>query len=156
MTVTICMFIFFMLLLLPFKCKAQDASSSEWISGIKINNARPYGMVGVIKTISSRFSLYNITDMGGNNVAFQSYVHYRFFTRSRHSLYINFGPNLELMTDSPDFENHDAFLSASSGLTYKFTSPGTASLHLGVVWLTPSGPPLPFKFFVGVSFPLHG
>jgi len=141
--------------LLPIRCTMAQDSTSLFLSGIKLNNNRPYGMIGWIKNLSPRVLLYTVADVGGNNAAFSELVHVRIYRFSKLSILLNIGSNLELITNDPDFTDHDSYLSAASGITLRYRFAPTGGIHFGVMWLTPAHPPLPIKLFLGVTFPMQ-
>jgi len=142
-------------LLLPIRCTMAQDSTSLFLSGIKMNDGRPYGMLGWVKDISARFQMYTVADVGGNNAALAELVHVRIYKHNSFTLLLNIGPNLELITADPDFTDHDAYLSAATGATLQYDLQPSIQLHAGIMWLNPAHPPKPFKLFIGIALPLQ-
>lgn len=141
--------------LLPIRCTMAQDSTSLFLSGVKMNDGRPYGMLGWVKDLSSRFQMYTVADVGGNNAALAELVHVRIYKHNRFTLLLNIGPNLELITADPDFTDHDAYLSAATGATLQYDLQPSIQLHAGIMWLNPAHPPKPFKLFIGIALPLQ-
>ena len=141
--------------MLPIRCTMAQDSTSLFLSGVKMNDGRPYGVLGWVKDVSPRFQLYTVADVGGNNAALAELVHIRIYKYKNLSFLLNIGPNLELITQDPDFTDHNAYLSAATGFTFQYNVQPSIQIHFGAMWLNPAHPPKPFKLFIGIALPLQ-
>jgi len=144
------------LVLLPFKCAAPQTpdSTRSFLAGVRINNSLPYGTIGYITRPSPRFMIAYTGDLGGQQAALHPEAFLKLSGSAKLHLWLSLGPNLELIHRNIDTDDPVLYLSAITGASITYPLHHRSLIHVGFNYLTPAGPPQPWKIFLYLSAPL--
>jgi len=148
--------IIIILVLLPFKCAAPQTpdSTRSFLAGVRINNSLPYGTIGYITRPSRGFMIAYTGDLGGQQAALHPELFLRLSNHGTLNFWLSLGPNLELVHRNIDTDDPILYLSAITGAGITYPLANRTLIHIGFNYLTPAGPPQPWKIFLYLSAPL--
>ena len=149
----ICLAMLIIIALSFFTCNYAKAET-RWIAGPKLNNGYPYGAIGLEYDTAGTWVARWTVDLGGQEAATQPGALLRIKQFTSSSLYLNFGPNLELIQPDMDNTRRIALLSLAIGVEYKCRIGQLANLHAGIIRIQPEQAVKPFKLYLFISSPL--
>lgn len=128
--------------------------STRFFAGIRVNNALPYGALGLLYQHSKYFSVALASDLGGQQGASSATVLYTVTSGRRCKFSLGLGPNLDLIKTAVDSATAVLYLSSATSAFLTITINPQLYIHIGIAYLSPAHPPKPYKIFLGASFPL--
>jgi len=140
-------------LVLPISPKAQTGTfTSEYfaVSGVHINQGITYGIFGIAKTISPKFSIFIQSELGGYSQAYSTVSIYYMPIGPKTTLGAILGPQVELINLNPDYEETLTYLTGTSGIIIVQNISKTTGIWAGFRYLFADGNIKPLKIGAGL------
>lgn len=130
--------------------KAQEEGKNYAISGILINNGKPFGVFGYAYRASPNLSYFVQSEIGGDEQAFGGAPILTFRISNRLSLGALLGPQVEIVQENPDFQEAVSYLGATTGILGIYEINDRTGIWIGIRYLMIDADLKPFKIGVGL------
>lgn len=134
--------------------KAQNQGESYAVSGILVNNGKPFGVFGYAYRASPSLSYFVQSEMGGDDQAFGAAPILTFRISDRLTVGALIGPQVEIIQENPDFEEAVSYLGATTGIIGIYEISDRTGLWLGIRYLMIDADLKPFKIGIGLILKL--
>ena len=134
--------------------KAQNQGESYAVSGILINNGKPYGVFGFAHRANSHLSYFVQSEIGGDEQAIGGSPVLTFRLTERFTLGALLGPQVEIIRENPDYEEAISYLGATTGVIAVYEINNRSGIWFGVRYLMIDANVKPFKIGVGLILSL--
>ena len=134
--------------------QTTDSTSAWWTTGIRINQGRPFGLLGITKQIGPRIFQYTGADFGGIERSLTTQTGIRITKPSRWELYGLLGPQIETVETDPTNETTIDYLTASTGALLNYNRNRSLSFFVGFQYLWTDATIKRWKFGLGILVPI--
>lgn len=131
-----------------------DSNGIHLTTGVRWNQAHPFGILGVTKRISSRIYQYTGFDLGGTERSVTTQTAIRLTPVRRWTLFAILGPQAETIEPEPDADQTITYLTGSTGLVLDYHRNQNLTAFAGISYLWTTADMVHWKFGFGVTLPL--
>ena len=131
----------------------SDSADFYWTSGLRINQGKMYGMIGVTKPIGNRLLVYAGADLGGDNLAAFGQALFRITPPGRLELYAALGPQYEKVLEELTPDQAIEALTVATGAVVTYNPNERWSAWIGATYLHTGADINQWKFGLGFAFP---
>ena len=135
--------------------KAQEEGKNYAVSGVLINNGKPYGVFGYAYRSSERLSYFVQSEIGGDEQAFGATPILTFGLSTTITLGALIGPQVEIISENPTTKETISYLGATTGVIGILQFNERAAIWAGIRYLMIDADVKPFKIGVGLILDLE-
>jgi hypothetical protein len=143
-------------LFLTLAANAQtiDQPSAFWTTGVRINQAKPFGLLGITKRMTSRLYQYTGADLGGTERSLTTQTAFRVTSPATWEIYALAGPQVETIQQGASPDETIDYLTASSGALLCYQRNESLAFFASFQYLWSSAPIIHWKFGFGILVPI--
>lgn len=131
-----------------------DSASTWWTFGARINQGKPFGLIGVTKQLGPRIFQYTGADLGGVERSLTTQTAIRITRPAKFTLYGLAGPQIETIETNPTLEQTTDYLTASTGAILSYEKNPQLSAFIAFQYLWTNISMKRWKFGLGILVPI--